>query len=119
MRAAALLLILAMAAGCSHTHTTINASASTSAPTAGTTATGGSVSVHGHSHSLAALVVAGMFMAAAIDYSREPRPFPSFSSFADWFRGAPPPPELSAGRRISEQDCTQPIDESAGNLKCR
>jgi len=114
MRTAALLLCLVMASGCSHTHTAINAGTGT-----GTTVTAGSVNVQAHSHSLAALVVAGMFMAAAIDYSRDPRPFPSFSSFADWFRGAPPPPELDAGRRVIEHDCTKPLPETSGNLRCR
>jgi len=118
MRRVVLLVMLAMAAGCSHTHTAINARAS-AVPAAGSTVTGGSVRVHFHSHSLAALVIAGMFMAAAVDYNREPRPLPSFSGFADWFRGAPPPPELDSARRVNEQDCTRPIDESSGNLRCR
>ncbi len=116
MRGVALLLTVAMIAGCAHAHTTVNAGAGAAA---GTTVTGGSVSVHGHSHSLAALVIAGMFMAAAIDYSREPRPMPSFSSFAKWFRGAPPPPQLDAERTVLEHDCTQPLPELSGNLKCR
>src|SRR5687767_7683726 len=115
MRMMALLCML-VAAGCSHTHTTINAGA---APAAGTTAGGAPVSVRAHSHSLAALVVAGMFMAAAIDYSRNPQPAPSFSSFADWFRGAPPPPALAAERRIVEHDCTKPLPQISGNLRCR
>jgi len=102
---AVVLLTVAMIAGCAH------------APA--TTVTGGAVSVHGHGHSLAAVVIAGMFMAAAIDYSREPRPMPSFSSFADWFRGAPPPPEMDAERSVLEHDCTQPLPQLSGNLKCR
>src|SRR5688500_2586886 len=114
MRTAALLLCLAVASGCSHTHTAINAGTATA-----TSATAGSVSVQAHSHSLAALVVAGMFMAAAIDYSRDPRPFPSFSSFADWFRGAPQPLELDAGLRVIEHDCTKPLPVTSGNLRCR
>ena len=116
MRAAALLLIVAMAGGCAHSHTTINAGAGTASSS---TVTTGSVSVHAHSHSLAALIVAGMFLAAAVDYNREPRPMPSFSTFADWFRGTPPPPEMAADRRINVQDCTQPIDISRGNLRCK
>lgn len=94
-------------AGCSHA--TIDASTNSS--------TSGSVGGHVHSHSLAALVIAGMFMAAAIDHSREERSFPSFSSFADWFRGTSAP-ELHPDRPISEQDCTKPL-ELTGNLKCR
>ena len=116
MRGVALLLTVAMIAGCAHAHTTVNAGAGTAA---GTTVTGDVVSVHGHSHSLAALVIAGMFMAAAIDYSREPRSMPSFSSFADWFRGTPPPPEMAPGRRINQQDCTRPLDDAPGNLRCK
>jgi hypothetical protein len=115
MRFAALVLAVVIA-GCAHTHTSVNAAAGSAS---GTTTTGGSVSVHGHSHSLAALVIAGLFIAAAADYSSEPYPPPRFSDFADWFRGTPPPPEMDASRRISEQDCSKPVDESAGNLRCK
>jgi len=30
-----------------------------------------------------------------------------------------PPPELAPDRIVSEQDCTRPIDETAGNLRCK
>lgn len=114
-------LVVLLLAGCSHV--TIDARTHTSTagalPPPGTSVTSGSAGLHIHSRSLAAVVIAGMFIAAAVDYSREPRPFPSFSTFADWFRGAPPPRELDSGRRISEQDCTQPLDALSGNLKCR
>ena len=33
--------------------------------------------------------------------------------------GNSPPPELAPDRRISEQDCTQPLDYSLGNIRCR
>jgi hypothetical protein len=115
MRVVALLLAL-MLAGCAHTHTTAAVGAGTAS---GTATTGGSVSVHGHGHGLAALVIAGLFIAAAADYSRDPYPPPRFSDFADWFRGAPPPPAMDASRRINEQDCTKPLDEAAGNLRCK
>jgi hypothetical protein len=100
MRLAALLLTVVMIAGCAHTHTTVDAGAGTAS---GTTTVGGSVSVHGHGNSLAALIFAGMFLAAAMTYREPPAS----------------PPELDADRRINEQDCTKPIDEAAGNLKCR
>ena len=29
------------------------------------------------------------------------------------------PPELDPSRKINEQDCTQPIDWSAGNIRCK
>ena len=30
-----------------------------------------------------------------------------------------PPPALAPDRRISEQDCTRPIDPTLGNLRCK
>ncbi|HZM37236.1 MAG TPA: hypothetical protein VFC18_22450 [Burkholderiales bacterium] len=30
-----------------------------------------------------------------------------------------PPPELAPDRVVAEQDCTRPIDETAGNLRCK
>jgi hypothetical protein len=69
------------------------------------------------SRSLAAIVVAGMFIAAAGEEAREPRPFPNLSELADWFR-APPRAELDPTRPVSEQDCTRPV-ELGGNLRCR
>ena len=123
MKAIALVLLLTLAGGCSHTKIHASASASTgqaalpARSSVTSTATGGSVSVHVHSNSAAALVIAGLLVASAIDYAREDLPFPSFSTFSDWFRGTPAP-ELSPDRAISEQDCTRPI-ELSGNLRCR
>lgn len=31
----------------------------------------------------------------------------------------PPPPEMAAERKVSEQDCTQPVDYSLGNIRCK
>ena len=104
-------LLVLLLAGCSHV--SINASSDTSS----STVTGGRASVHVESRSLAALVIAGMFLALAVEEAREPRPVPSFSTFADWFRGTPSA-ELDPERRVSEQDCTRPV-EPGGNLKCR
>jgi hypothetical protein len=105
----ALVLFLAVAiAGCS-AHTRVNSN--TSAPSSG------GLSVQVHSHSAAALIVAGMVVAAAAEDAREPRPFPSFATFKDWFF-PPRAPELAPDRPINEQDCTRPV-ELSGNLKCR
>jgi hypothetical protein len=32
---------------------------------------------------------------------------------------SPPAPELAANRRVSEQDCSKPVDLSLGNLRCK
>lgn len=82
-----------LVSGCAHTHTTANAGAMS-------TTTGGSVSVH--SHSLAALILAGMLLSVAAGYESEP-----------------PPPEMAADRRVVEHDCTKPLPQTSGNLKCR
>jgi len=113
-------LVALLLAGCSSV--AIDATSSTSSaavvPPPGTSVTGGAASVHVESRSLAAVIIAGMFLAAAIEDAREPRPFPSFSTFADWFRGTPRL-EMSPGRPVSERDCTQPLGDLSGNLKCR
>jgi hypothetical protein len=109
-------LLVLLLAGCSHV--SIDASSNTSSGSV----TSAQAGLHVESRSLAALVVAGMFLAAAVEDAREPRPasssyFPSFSTFSDWFRGAPRA-ELDPERRVSEQDCSRPV-ELSGNLKCR
>lgn len=117
MRALVLFLAFILIAGCSaHMRVNSNMAAST-APPAGTTVTGGSAGLQIHSSSLATLIIAGMFVAAAVEDAREQRPFPSFATFKDWF-SPPPAPELAPGRIINEQDCTRPV-ELSGNLKCR
>jgi hypothetical protein len=58
-----------------------------------------------------------MFMAAAAEDVREPRPYPGFASLSDWWRG-PLAPELDPSRIVSEQDCSRPVALGA-NLKCR
>jgi hypothetical protein len=112
-------LLVLLLAGCSHV--TIDARTRTSSgsatPPPGTTVTSSQAGLHIESRALAAVVITGMFLAAAIDDAREQRPFPSFSVFSDWFRGTPAP-QLTPDRPISEQDCTKPV-ELTGNLKCR
>ena len=97
-------LLLLLLAGCSHVHIDSNPPST-------------HAGVHVESRSLAAVVIAGMFIASAVEDARDPRPFPSFSEFADWFRGTPKA-ELDPARSVHEQDCTRPV-ELRGNLKCR
>jgi hypothetical protein len=109
MRLAAIALLALLAAGCS-ARTQIDASSNS-----GTS----SVRVQIHAgDALAKAIVAGAVVAAAIDYQSEPRPFPRFSEVYDW-RGATPAPPLAPGRRVHEQNCSQPLEDPSANLKCR
>jgi len=87
-------------------------------PSAGTTVISGQTGVHVQSNALAAVILSGMFLAAAADNGSQDRAFPSFSVFSDWLRPTPPP-QLDPDRRISEQDCSRPLDHSLGNIRCK
>ena len=100
-------LLIFLLAGCSHA--TIDASSRTSTSSA---------NVHFQSNALAAVILSGMFLAAAADDAREERSFPSFSVFSDWLRPTPVP-QLDPDRRISEQDCSRPVDHTLGNIRCK
>jgi hypothetical protein len=72
----------------------------------------GSVSTHGSVHAhvnggsgLAAILAASFLAASMVDYDRSQ---PSASAA-----------EMDAGRRVTEQDCTKPIDYSLGNIRCK
>jgi hypothetical protein len=114
----ALALVIALA-GCSTT-LTVNSGSSELSRSSATTGRGG-LHVQGqvHSRSLAAVILAGLLIGAALEDGRDERPFPSLSTFfSDWMGPRPPLP-LLPGRHISEQDCTQPVDPAKGNLRCR
>lgn len=62
--------------------------------------------------------IAGVIIYQAIDYSKDPRPFPSLREIYE-FGGPEPAAPLAPDRKVVEQDCREaPIDPSA-NLKCR
>jgi hypothetical protein len=63
-------------------------------------------------------IFTGVFVGNAIEESRNPRPMPSLSVFSDWV-GGPPPAPMAPDRKVSEQDCSKPIDTTLGNIKCR
>lgn len=63
-------------------------------------------------------IFTGIFVGNAIEESRNPRPMPSLSSYADWWSGAPAAP-MAPDRKVSEQDCSKPLDLSLGNIKCK
>jgi len=115
MRTAALVLAMFGLNACSNAIVAASFN-STAAP-----ASAGTVTVVSTGSGAAA--VAGALAFAALmdaDYrgSMEMRSSPSFGGpyGAFWAR---PVPELDPGRKISEQDCTKPIDLSQGNLRCK
>ena len=64
----------------------------------------GGCTVHIESDSRAARVL-GLGIVAAAIYGYE--------------SGRETTPELAPDRRVSEQDCTRPIDDAQGNLRCK
>ena len=89
--------------------------------TAAAPASAGTVTVVSTGSGAAAVVGALAFAALMdADYRRsmEMRSSPSFGGpyGAFWAR---PVPELDPDRKISEQDCSKPLDLSQGNIRCK
>ena len=91
------MLAVALLAGCSTTSVTITSGSTSAQPKGGL-----QVQAQLNSPGLAALILVGMLL-----------------SYADWMAPSRQPPLLEPGRHISEQDCTRPIDPTAGNLRCK
>jgi hypothetical protein len=101
----AMLLAAVMLTACSHVQYTASN---------GAVATSSSAVVLSTSSGAA---IAFLLTLGVVDYVNNPQPFPSPLSLLS---PAPPPaPELAASRRISEQDCSKPVDLSLGNLRCK
>ena len=97
-----LLPLVLLLAGCSgHTHSSVSF---------------GAVSTHGSVHThieggagLAALLGIAIIAANVTEYERGP-----YSVSNPRYV-----PEMDPGRKVSEQDCTKPIDWSLGNIRCK
>lgn len=98
-----LLFLSLLISGCSHT--------SVQGGWGGAGPQGGNVSV-GVSGSAVGWALIGIGLIAAGEYAEQRR-----------LEGLPPmnepPQELDKGRRVNEQDCSQPIKDWSANLKCR
>ena len=106
MRIPALLLVVALGAGCA------NAAVGVSSTGAAATAGGTSISTSSSAVALAFVLTFGV-----IDYVNNPRPFPNPSSLIS--PASPAAPEMATSRRVSEQDCSKPVDLTLGNLRCK
>ena len=121
MKTLAAVFIVLAASACTHAQidATSRTSSAAASPAAGTSVTSGSagLQVQSGSRSLATAIVIMGLAAGAIEYSREDRHFPSPSALLP--ESTPRAPEMAPDRRISEQDCTRPVDYSLGNIRCR
>lgn len=106
MKTAAALLAVALATGCANTVVGVRSGAGTTVTSGGAVVTTGSPAA-----ALALVLTFGV-----LDYTSNPQPFPSPSSF---FFANEPAPEMAANRLISEQDCSKPVDLTLGNLRCK
>lgn len=104
MRLAAPLLLVAALAGCGNTAVGV----STGAPPSGNA----NITTGSGAAALGLVLIFG-----TMDYIHNPQPFPNP---ADLFSPTPSrEPDLATSRRISEQDCSKPVDLTLGNLRCK
>jgi hypothetical protein len=100
----------------------VSASSNTSnfgSPASGTTVTStqSGLRVESGPRSIAAALLVIGILASTMDYVRDPQPFPSPSVM---FPIQPlRDPELAPARRVTEHDCTKPVEDWSANLKCR
>jgi hypothetical protein len=106
---ASIVVVAALAAGCSHGRVAVHST---------TTSVGASQggSVHVKANGGAALLLLGAVAIASGDFS-ETRPVPDPRDLL--MPSSPKPGPMAPDRRINEQDCTQPVDLTAGNLRCK
>jgi len=96
------LLVLLLLAGCS-SHTTWQASVGQPHPNSQIRVDGGAV--------LATVVTLAVIAASASEIERSGLP-----SISDNPRAVP---EMAPNRKVSEQDCTKPLDYTLGNIRCK
>ena len=96
----ALIALLALLAGCSNTAWQLSA---------GTPHVHSNVQVHAGS-GLAAALGLSILAAGAYEASRGGLFFANDTSR---------PPEMDPNRKVSEQDCSKPLDYSLGNIRCK
>lgn len=98
-------------AACSHPEVRVDSAA------AATRTQGGLQAQIEGGRGLAALLGLTALTAAIFDYERDRMGYRAFMPLGE-ARPDPAPP-LAPDRTISEQDCTRPIADFSGNLKCR
>jgi len=116
VRTAAIAFFVALAAGCSNTNTVVSVGSGVPpVPPVNSIISGPSgltITTTSAATALALGLTIGM-----LDYATNPRQFPDPRSLLS--TSPPPAPEMAQSRRISEQDCSKPVDLSLGNLRCK
>ena len=82
--------------------------------------------MHATGGAATALVIT-MIAASAINMAAQPAPvqpvyYSTWPEVSDWFWNRPgnrAAPDMAADRKVAEQDCSKPVDLTAGNLRCR
>lgn len=122
MRAGVLAVALVGLNACSNAIVSASFNSNTAVPApSSAVVSGGQASVRVVGTGSGAAALAGLFAFAAlmsIEDARYAGTAPSFASSYDpfWSR---PVPELDPDRKISEQDCSRPLDLSLSNIRCR
>ena len=71
------------------------------------------------------VVIAIILIVGTINYVREPNLIPTPAGLNQGAPGSTPgsaagaAPDLADDRKVTEHDCTKPVDPSAGNLRCK
>jgi hypothetical protein len=122
MKRLLILLLCVQLAACAHGVATVSTStAAAGAATAGSTAVGGQVTAaSGGAGAIALFALAAVMMARASSETPTGTVTYNANPFAAIDGGSRrPPPELDAGRRVHERDCSKPIADWSANLKCK
>ena|SRR5687767_15678484 len=109
MKGVVLSLAALACAGCSHSQVYVNTHSSNTG-----SGSQSSVQVRGYSNAdFATLIGLTLIAATIVDMERE-----SLRLRSNPFWAGPVPP-LDPDRPVTEHDCTKPIEEFSGNLRCR
>ena len=101
----AIVLVCAILAACSSVSVNVSTTASTAPATSSSYIATQSVA--------AALLAAGLLAAAWYGGDGVANNYRAYPSWSIWT------PPLDETRRVNEQSCTRPIEDSAANLRCR
>ena len=115
MRLAAALALAALLLGCSHARVGVNAGTTVSG--GGSSVTSSRTGLHVQASNGAALAIVIIALIAGASDAERDRPLPDPRSLLP--ENTAPVPALAPQRPVSEQDCSRPLTDFTGNLKCR